>query len=1256
MNNKKKLIAILGIMFGGYVFATNLINPPNVPLETGGATKSKSNLMFVLDDSKNMGLDYMPDQVGNSDFNAFHCKTAIRSGNTTTVTQFNRLCISNNQGQNLNIGSQAPNQIFSANSTLAADALLMAYDFNKLYYNPAVRYVPAVDHLGNSLGNQSFTAAREDPFRTTATRNLATTFRETYYCTKQNPTTAELSNTAVCRRNGINTGNPFNYYTDAFPNTTFIFPVSGVSTPHYYNILARDFCDSSGVNCSTNQSAGIPTPIRWCLVASDTTANSVSGTFNSGINRGKNRCQAAYEEGTYRFPRIGNLQRVEISEAERTNFANWYSYYRTRINAMKTITSLAFSNIDSDRKVGFMTVNGTGSVSSSGESKFLPIRDFDVTQKQNFYTILFAQTVGGESNLREALAKAGRYYAGKTDGINAGMINASNRRPDPVDLSCQKNYTFMATATNWNGNPGVDINGNVLTDQDNVDSGFSTRTDVAFDGNLGGNAAATLADVAMYYYKTDLRPRGSLNSNSVDVSENNVSIDHTNRNNAQHMITYMFSMGLDGVMNYTSNYIIGLNTDYENIRSGASGVCSWTTGTCNWPIPTPNSVKTADDLWHAATNGRGRYIEASSNVDMFVGLRNALVNSISVTSSSAAAATSSPNITAGDNFLYYTTYRTGKWDGEIAAKEIDPITGVLSEDDAWSARAILNSMGGLLTDTRTIYFNRNDSTGVGGRLFNFTYASLNATERQFFDNKCANNELTQCSELSLTARNNANLGSNLVNYLRGQRGFESDLNGLNPLYRTREFLLGDIVDSEPVYVGASRQRWTDAGYANFVQFTQTRQRMLYVGSNSGMIHAFNATTGEEEWALIPSQIMGNLWRLADTAYANNHQFYVNGPITVMDAFINNAWRTVLIASFGKGSKGYIALDVTNPTTPSVLWEYCATCVRNNNNIGFTYGNPIITKRGFDNTWVAYLPTGYDSITGAGAVLEVNLATGALLRTLITNTGTPTSPTGIAKINTYYENFQENNRAKYMYAGDLNGNIWKWDLTDPLRTVARRLGQAKDAAGNPQPITSKIEIGTINTTPVLFFGTGRYLNFDDYITTGIQSVYGIKDNNLDNGILRNNGNIIKQNLNTDGLLTQSSNKSVDWNNNIGWFFDLTSQVGERVNIAPILALGTLNVISNVPGNETCSVGGNSWFYQIDFRTGGSIPSGNDTFLARKLTGGLVVGQVVARLGGSGALKNFITDATGGVVPTGVNINITKDFKVNAGWREIIKQRR
>ena len=315
----------------------------------------------------------------------------------------------------------------------------------------------------------------------------------------------------------------------------------------------------------------------------------------------------------------------------------------------------------------------------------------------------------------------------------------------------------------------------------------------------------------------------------------------------QHMLTFTISLGLGGLMQYLPNYQSATFGDFYNIKVGNTN-CSWTAAgqTCNWPVPPLNDddhPAKLDDLWHTAINGRGRFVSANDAPSLYNGLIDALSDLRVLIGSAAASATSSPNITTTDNSVYSSTYRTTRWDGELVAQRVDAVTGIVSVPIDWSARTQLNARVGTNTDTRTIY------TTVANARVPFTWGSFDVPTRAHFSNRCT--DLSQCGSLTVAERSTVNDGTNLINFIRGQRQHEL-------LYREREYVLGDLVGSRPVYVREPRRAYGDPitpSYFDFKNLHAKRQPTVYIGGNDGMLHAFNGSTGAEMWAFVPRTVL-----------------------------------------------------------------------------------------------------------------------------------------------------------------------------------------------------------------------------------------------------------------------------------------------------------------------------------------------------------------------------------------------------------------
>jgi len=781
-----------------------------------------------------------------------------------------------------------------------------------------------------------------------------------------------------------------------------------------------------------------------------------------------------------------------------------------------------------------------------------------------------------------------------------------------------------------------------------------------------GGASNTLADTAMYYYKNDLR--GGLT--------NNVRGPDGLPNFHQHMITFTLGLGLDGQMLYDANYETAASGDFFKIKTAATG-CAWSTGTCNWPNPSADDPTALDDLWHAAVNGRGKYFSAKDPATLENGL-TATLNSINLaTGAASSAATSTPNLTPTDNLLFSSTYRTQKWDGEIIAQRLDPTTGALLPAIEWSAATQLNARTTVTTDTRTIYV---IDPLAGTKLKPFLYASLSASEQAFFDNKCNGPVLPQCAPFDPARVTAANLGTNMVNWLRGQRGDELSVDLSAGLFRAREFILGDTVNSKPVFQGPPNFAFADAvtpDYTSFKTAQASRQKVLYIMANDGMLHAFNADTGAEMWAYIPKIVMPNLWKLASKSYDIGHIYTADGSPATMDVFMGGAWKTILVSGLNGGGRGYFALDVTNPATPKGLWEICsdaALCANTDADMGLSFGVPVITKR-HDGTPIVVVTSGYNNVTpgnGGGYLYVLDAATGAILEKIGTtisgtNVGDTTTPSGFAKISGFALNFAQDNSTTIVYGGDLLGNLWRFDMSATPVTV-QRMATLKDNSGTPRPqsITTRPEVTRFNAGfNVVYVGTGRLLGGTDLGDPASlappepyafqQTIYGIKDTGADLGNVRlPAANFVEQVM--TGTVTRSvTNNTVDFAVKNGWYVDLNpgnNSPGERVNLDPTLVRGVLLVTTNEPNTQACSDGGNGFLYQLSYSSGSYIPGTPGGVAGGQISTSLLVGSVFYRTT-TGALIGLTRSATGAPIQTAVSSGGGGGTGQRVSWRELVR---
>jgi type IV pilus assembly protein PilY1 len=647
-------------------------------------------------------------------------------------------------------------------------------------------------------------------------------------------------------------------------------------------------------------------------------------------------------------------------------------------------------------------------------------------------------------------------------------------------------------------------------------------------------------------------------------------------------------------------------------------------GTLNWPAPVSNNVTTIDDLWHTAVNGRGQYFGAKNATDLTSSLSAALM-SMGRTPGAGARPTTTKNMASDSQSLSFSsTYTTVDWTGEVTAYTVKT-DGSYSDPLSGTAQSGVDSLAwrsGRTSDARNIYYARPNTT----TLRSFTYTNLNADglggNFTNFCSKTMSDTSTvaplQCAGLTATQVTAANDGNNMVNYLRGYSANEES-NTSSPLYRGRLSALGDIVNSAPTYVAAPSYNYADSGYAAFKTAQASRKPMLYVGSNDGMLHAFSADPsdrGTEMWAFVPTAVMPRMARLANTDYANRHIYLVDGSPNISDVKIGGVWKTILVGGLNGGGKSYYALDVTNPSSPQLLWEYFETATATalssaipaaskDADLGYTYGNPLVVKRA-NGTWVVVFASGYNN-TGNGYLYVLDAGTGAQLVKLPTYTsgttpaGTLAKPSGLARIRAWGDAANDAT-AKRFYGGDLLGNVWRFDIDGnaPPTNQALRLAYLQIDASTPQPIMARPELALITynsiSYPVVIVGTGQYLGASDLTTSTKQSIYAIRDPLTASGWgdVRANSALVNQVITTaaTGTTRTTTNNTVNWASALGWRVDLETPK-ERIFANMSLYSSILVATSIIPGSNSCAAsGGAGWIYLLDISTGSRYP-GTDT---------------------------------------------------------------
>lgn len=739
---------------------------------------------------------------------------------------------------------------------------------------------------------------------------------------------------------------------------------------------------------------------------------------------------------------------------ESQNFANWWQYHRRREYSMKAAMADIINNAAGTR-MGIATINSNDSANSE-----LPIADIDTgNNKDNLMDSLFNIQSFGGTPLNRALRDAGRYY----EGTGGPFSNNSSPIQSSVGM-CQQNFTILLT-------DGAYDDDGAFSTPDNADGNNNT----VFDGGpYADNERNTLADIAMYFYERDL----SGLDNDVPTR---CGVD---QNDAQHMVTYTVSFGLEAKFPEPSTHI-GLAHPVLDVPG--QNCTATTVANPGWPSRSGGDFSTqnrVNELVHAAYNGRGEYYEAEDAEALGIALQQTLSSIADRTIGTGSGASFNASTLGTDSRLYLAQFDTSRWSGDLTAVDIidqDDINNGSTQalgsigSEIWSAANVLDTSAWA---NRHIWTHNGSVAGSGGRI-PFVWGSLSAEQQ---------NDLRTNSNGEST--DDVATGQARLNYIHGDRSNESQNGGT---FRQRDSRLGDIIQSGAVFVGIPSLNWpnfapfpeadTAESYSEFrerlsnvvreppttgpvIDVTSARTEMVYVGANDGMLHAFRASDGAEQLAYIPSYLYSTtpnegLHYLTDPTYT--HRFSHDLTPTVSDIFTNNSWKTVLIGGHRAGARGFFALDVTDPssfnTSNPVMWEFRGEAGPNANHplgdpdLGFTFSKPTIVltneKDGAgNNRWAAVFGNGYKETgdsTGDGdaklfiVFLDPNLSDGwtegsdyikistGSNGVLDDNSGTDITPNGLST--PALVDLNGDGTVDRAYAGDLAGDMWAFDLCD-----------------------------------------------------------------------------------------------------------------------------------------------------------------------------------------------------------------------------------
>ncbi|MDO4231166.1 MAG: PilC/PilY family type IV pilus protein [Lautropia sp.] len=1045
--------------------------------------------------------------------------------------------------------------VLATNDSNLLGARRRAPAVNKAYYNPEVRYLPWVDAKGNNMPNAN---PKQAIFHVGHPR-----FGNTYVNLEGE---VELNGEGVC----------ISWRAD-FDNRAGLCPVdrsvTKIKPATYYEF------DWPGKHASPPTE---PTEADKMEIGN---YKRVSIADAASFVRGEKRDDCAQKSGK---------GYICTQAEEYQNFANWYQFHRTRMHIAIAASGRAFSGQPEHLRIGYGRINKLDRTDVDGGRHAVVergVRRFAGAEREQFLTWLNGVKAEGYTPLVNAMLEVGRYYK-RTDALGP-WSNAPGKGSKGKDLSCRRSYHVIMTDGKYNFRDPVrkedyDLESDSRRGPSITDKTGTRTYEYVPQNPYQSPARGTLADYAMDLWKNDLHPG----------LDNNVPTDAGNPAFWQHVSTYTMSFGLSSGLNP--------DTDLNALKTGAK----------QWPNPVELwSNDPIDDLWHAAVNSRGEYVNVQEGTGFLSRIEQILGDIVGKMGNTAGLAVSSHSLQAG-NVKFVPSFVTREWTGNVTAYDMGP--DGKQHNELWSAANMMPPVA-----SRNLYAGTGLTAGGSQKSVALQWGSLRDDAK--------NEMLTQAG---LAAAD----GPGLVNWMRGDQSRES-------VFRRRRVgqIIGHIVNSSPVYVGAAIDRGyrflpetfgagrADSGrgsyraYVNAKKAGASRPGLVFVGSNSGVLHAFDGKTGKEVYGFVPRAVLGEMARSSRKDF--QQRFLMDGPLVERDAFWDGKWNNVLVGTTGAGPRAVFALNVQDTresalNANTVLWELNAS---SQPELGHVLSAPEVGVLR-DGTWVAVFGNGYESQSGEARLFVVNLKTGEVMANLNAGKGKGTAPNGLGGVTLVKDGMQVITAA---YAGDLKGNVWKFDLASADRSKWQ-VGLGRKAlftTKDERPITAApTTVAHPGGGVMVLVGTGKLFEEGDEKTTDMQSVYGLWDKDmlkvdgqgnhfweggtsiLDNQIQSHRSSLIRR-----GAFATIVASPMNWTTMRGWHLEqnMMGIRGQRLIAAPQMVTGlvlfeTMNpVLSKEDADDICltRVVAPAFNLLLDPLTG-AMPTGKvfDTNRDRRLDGG------------------------------------------------------
>jgi type IV pilus assembly protein PilY1 len=740
------------------------------------------------------------------------------------------------------------------------------------------------------------------------------------------------------------------------------------------------------------------------------------------------------------------------------------------------------------------------------------------------------------------------------------------------------------------------------------------------------------------------------------------------------------------------------------------------------------SVLNDNTEWSANGTDPDNYFLASNPAKMIKAIQDIFKKTATGSGTIAGVTLTSSKISTDSSFVYQPGFDSSKWSGSLLKLElklVDKGTGdktasdyvpdyVISLQDAktptWDAGIKLTGTPATTTplaaavdpnplpSARKIYTAKIEADGSLTTV-PFNWDDLTIDQQGLLDKS------------PLTPFGSDGLGKKRVDFLRGVR--TDEIGHENGIFRSRERVLGDIINSGPVYVGAPASNVQGKGYQDFYKDHKDRTKAVYVGANDGILHAFNAADGTELFAYVPNILIASLNQLTNPDYV--HRPYVDGALTVTEAYVAGAWKTVLASGMGGGAQGIFVLDVTEPSKFSsgsaAIWEFTD---KDDVDMGNLSSPPLVAKFKTGVTtagvpvykYFVVVPSGLNNYKDDGASNTTEPGIGALfLLSLDKKPGDAwVEGSNYYKLKTPIKDIALQNglsspalvlgndgAVRYAYAGDLQGNLWRYDFTDtapwsgalgPSTNRNTPLFTALDKGGNRQPITTQPKVVFApGGGYVVVFGTGKFVESADAESAKFktQSFYAIYDTTYSVYKVSGRGALVERKLELDN---GSDGRTITGDDFVygtsvgtkkGWYLDYlnSGKTGERSVTNSLVAYGKLFFNTLIPGTDPCTIGGGRT-YSLDVLTGLPLDSADPVTGFMSEVGllsspvlfetGTIVGDANAT-GGATATKKYsvFNFGTGGAKGTAAaaKINRRNNFigevslpAKRISWREVL----